>query len=126
MIVVFDSRCNLCIGYVQFLMRHDCRGRLDFVAAGSDRGRDIMVASGQSPDDPATMIVIDRDVRLLRSDAALAGIAALGGAWRGVLLAQIVPRGWRDAIYRGVARRRYRWFGGVAACAACDASRVRP
>lgn len=129
MIVVFDSMCNVCNAYVGFLKRHDRKARLSFVAARSSDGRAALVAGGQSPDDPSTMIVIDSDVLLLRSDAVLAAIAALGGGWRGVRLFALVPRAWRDALYTGFARRRYRWFGRAMPCAACGddvAPRARP
>ena len=29
---------------------------------------------------------------------------------------RLVPRGWRDAAYRALARNRYRWFGRHDTC----------
>lgn len=120
MIVVFDGMCRVCSGYVRFLERHDRQRRLLFVPAASAEGRAALLACGESPDDPSTMIVIDDGVRRLRSDAVLTAIAALGGGWRGVRLLAIVPRSWRDWLYSGFARRRYRWFGRVEVCPACE------
>ena len=42
--------------------------------------------------------------------------AVLGGAWRLLRAAAIVPEGLRDAAYGFVARNRYRWFGKVEHC----------
>lgn len=120
MIVVFDGMCNVCNGYVRFLQRRDRRDRLTFVTAGSDEGRRLLVAYGEAPDAPSTMIVIERGIQRVRSDAVLAAIAALGGGWRGIGLLRIIPRAVRDALYTGFARRRYRWFGQAPTCATCD------
>ncbi|MES3101659.1 thiol-disulfide oxidoreductase DCC family protein [Sphingomonas faeni] len=123
MIVVFDDHCNVCNFYVRCLKRHD-RDRLSFLPASSLRGREILLACDESPDDPATMIVIGPAGPLKRSDAVLAAIAELGGAWRMVRLFAYLPRGIRDTLYTGLAKHRYRWFGRTDLCTACE-ERVR-
>jgi len=52
----------------------------------------------------------------IRSDAALATLSSLRGAWRLVAVLRLVPRPLRDAVYGFVARRRTRWFGRLDAC----------
>ena len=51
-----------------------------------------------------------------QSDAVIAIALRLGGVWSLLGAARLVPRGLRDALYRAVARRRYRWFGAEDAC----------
>lgn len=63
----------------------------------------------ESPGTPAERVRV-------RSDAALAILARLGGAWRLATFLRVVPRPLRDAGYRFVARRRTRWFGRLEAC----------
>jgi predicted DCC family thiol-disulfide oxidoreductase YuxK len=63
----------------------------------------------ESPETPAERV-------RTRSDAALAIVAGLGGAWRLVAALRLVPRPIRDALYGFVARRRRRWFGRRDAC----------
>jgi predicted DCC family thiol-disulfide oxidoreductase YuxK len=121
MIVVFDGVCNACNRFVRFLSWRDSAGRLTFVPAQSARGAAMLTACGERPDDPSTMIVVDRGTTLLRSDAVIAAVAQLGGGWRVARLGRIVPQGLRDAAYTGFARRRYRWFGRTADCAVCGA-----
>jgi predicted DCC family thiol-disulfide oxidoreductase YuxK len=82
----------------------------------SDAGKALLVEFGIDPDDPATFLVLDRGERLTESDASIHVIAALGGAWRMLGAARIVPRPWRDALYRTLARNRYRWFGRRSVC----------
>ncbi|RZK14196.1 MAG: DUF393 domain-containing protein, partial [Hymenobacter sp.] len=40
----------------------------------------------------------------------------LGWPWRAATVGYLLPRAWRDALYRYVARHRYRWFGRQQAC----------
>jgi predicted DCC family thiol-disulfide oxidoreductase YuxK len=82
----------------------------------SDTGRALLSASGIDPDDPMTFLVIDRGRRLTESDAAIQVVTELGGVWKLIGIVRIIPRGWRDALYRLLARNRYRWFGKRATC----------
>jgi predicted DCC family thiol-disulfide oxidoreductase YuxK len=76
----------------------------------------LLSANGIDPDDPLTFLVIDRGRRMTESDAAIHVVTELGGAWRLIEIVRIVPRGWRDALYRLLARNRYRWFGKRSTC----------
>jgi predicted DCC family thiol-disulfide oxidoreductase YuxK len=82
----------------------------------SDAGKALLVEYGIDPDDPATFLVLDQGRRFTESDAAIHVIAALGIPWRIINVTRIVPRRWRDALYRLLARNRYRWFGRRSAC----------
>jgi predicted DCC family thiol-disulfide oxidoreductase YuxK len=62
-------------------------------------------------------VILDDGVGLrFRSDAALAILAGLGGAWRAAAWLRVIPRPLRDLVYRFVARYRHRWFGRREAC----------
>jgi predicted DCC family thiol-disulfide oxidoreductase YuxK len=65
-------------------------------------------------------VLVDGRESYTYSDASLLAIAALGGGWRLVLLARLIPKFLRDPAYRFVARRRYRWFGRSDTCRAPD------
>jgi predicted DCC family thiol-disulfide oxidoreductase YuxK len=79
-------------------------------------GRALLLEYGIDPEDPATFLVLDQGRRFVDSDAAIHVIGALGGLWRIIYAARIVPQRWRDAIYRLLARNRYRWFGRRSTC----------
>jgi predicted DCC family thiol-disulfide oxidoreductase YuxK len=36
--------------------------------------------------------------------------------WRMSNVAHILPKSWRDSLYRLLARNRYRWFGRRSTC----------
>jgi len=116
-IVLFDGHCTFCSGVVTFLVDRDPRGRLKFAALQSEAGRRLLAAHGlPMPDVPDTMVFIEGDRVLLRSDAALAITKHLSGLWPLARVGFVVPRFVRDAIYRIVARNRYRWFGHTEVC----------
>ncbi len=115
-LVLFDGVCSLCNGAVDFIIRHDQRGDIAFASLQSDVGRDAMVRTGHDPDALDTMVLVDGDGFWTRSDAALRIAGHMGGAWRVALALRIVPRFVRDAVYRVVARNRYRWFGKRESC----------
>jgi predicted DCC family thiol-disulfide oxidoreductase YuxK len=79
-------------------------------------GKALLAEYGIDPEDPETFLVLDEGRQLTQSDAAIHVIAALGGFWRMIHAARIVPQRWRDAIYRLLARNRYRWFGRRSTC----------
>lgn len=119
--VLFDGYCGLCDGAVRWLLRHDRRGALLY---GPLDGRAAGQVRARHPDLPSadeTIVLVEapgtgHERIRLRSDAALAILQHLGGAWRCAAVLRIVPRPLRDAVYRAVARRRTRWFGRLDAC----------
>jgi predicted DCC family thiol-disulfide oxidoreductase YuxK len=119
-VVFFDGHCALCAFWVRFLLARDRRHRYRFASLDSYAARASGISSppGSEPD----TVILMRDERLWeRSDAAIRIVAGLGGMWRACVLLLLVPRVIRDAVYRWVARNRYRWFGRTEACFLPDA-----
>jgi predicted DCC family thiol-disulfide oxidoreductase YuxK len=119
-IILFDGVCNLCNGFVQFVIRQDPAGRFRFAALQSAAGQAVLKAHGL---DAATLaaepdsVLLELDGQFYsHSDAVLLIARALGGPWRLLLAGYVLPRAWRDAAYRFVARHRYRWFGRQESC----------
>lgn len=115
-IVVFDGVCVLCSGGVRFLLRRDRAGRFRFAAMQSESGRRLLSDHGLDPRDPVSFLLLEGGRAYTDSGAALRILVLLGGWWRLAGAFYAVPRPLRDAIYRFVARRRYRWFGQRDAC----------
>jgi predicted DCC family thiol-disulfide oxidoreductase YuxK len=98
------------------MARHPLTSPFQLVPVQSEEGRSLLTAHGIDADDPATFLVLDGDLALRESDGAIHVITALGGLWRVARLVHWVPRTWRDALYRLLARNRYRWFGRRDVC----------
>lgn len=120
-IVVFDGVCNLCSGWVDFLLRHDRHGQFRFAAMQTEAGRALLTGSGLDPDDPLSFLLIDAKGAHTDSDAVLAILTRLGWPWRAASMFRLLPRALRDRGYRWLARNRYRWFGKKEACYLPDA-----
>lgn len=101
-LLLYDGTCGFCARSVQFILRHE-RGRHDLRFASLQRapelGGDSMVwrAGGRT---------------LLRSDAVIAAARYLGGVWSLLGAAgALLPRPFRDGLYRLVASHRHRLGG---------------
>jgi predicted DCC family thiol-disulfide oxidoreductase YuxK len=63
-----------------------------------------------------TLVYLRKGVFMQRSTAILYVARDMGGIWSLLFVFIIVPAAWRDALYRWVAVRRYRWWGKRAYC----------
>ena len=118
--ILFDGVCNLCNGFVQFVIRHDAAGRFRFAALQSDAGQALLATHGLAPEaiaaEPDSVLLLTGGRLYSHSDAVLRIAQGLGGPWRLAAVGQLLPRTLRDAAYRFVARHRYRWFGRQESC----------
>lgn len=117
-IILFDGVCNLCNGFVQFVIRHDAAGRFRFAALQSEAGQALLRQHQlPTPAEPDSVVLVTDGRAYTHSAAALGILQGLGGGWRQLgRLGQVFPRFLRDAVYRLIARYRYRWFGRQDAC----------
>jgi predicted DCC family thiol-disulfide oxidoreductase YuxK len=115
-IMVYDGFCNICSGWARFMSRHPIAPPFRHVAMQSEAGRALLTEKGIDPEDPATFLVLDRGLVLTDSEGAIHVMASLGGAWRLAHALRVMPKVWRDGLYRVLARNRYRWFGKRETC----------
>ena len=119
-VILFDGVCNLCHGFVQLIIRHDARRRFRFAALQSPAGQALLMAHGQpiTPPlaDPDSVLLLENGRVYAHSSAVLRIAGQLSGLWPLLGIGWALPRPWRDALYRYVARHRYRWFGRQESC----------
>lgn len=115
-IIVFDALCVLCSANAQFVLRHDRAHRFRLASMQGPVGAALLQAHGIDASDPDTIIVVDGARAWRDSDAVLAIYAGCGWPWRALAALRLVPRPLRDALYRWVARNRYRLFGRRETC----------
>ena len=115
-VIVFDGVCALCSRWVRFLLRFDRDGRYRFAAMQGVHGRQLLAGHGLDPDDPMSFLLLEGGRAWADSDAIVQVLRGLGGPWRLVAAVRVLPRAWRDAAYRALARNRYRWFGRHDTC----------
>jgi predicted DCC family thiol-disulfide oxidoreductase YuxK len=115
-LVVFDGECVLCSANAQLILKHDRHRRFRLTTAQGPLGQGLYRHFGRANVDSETMLVIRDGWLLTQSDGMLAMAESLGWPWRLLAIGKIVPRSWRDAAYRLVARNRFRLFGRRAQC----------
>lgn len=139
LVVVVDGDCALCIGLVEWIGRHiaaspaspvtptgsrDSAGvragvspqAVIFVPGQSDLGSEVLGRASVTDFD--SVLVVRDGVVLTESNAVLALATLLPRGYRALAaVGRAVPRSWRDAAYRAVARRRIRIWGRVEVCA---------
>ena len=116
-IVFFDGVCVLCNGFVDRIRRADREGRLRFAPLQGETASRLLPRLSHDPADWSVVYLDERGTHL-GADAVLEICRRLGGWWRVSDLLRVVPRTLRDALYRGIARGRYDWFGRRNACRA--------
>ena len=114
-VILFDGVCNLCNAWVQFVINRDPRARFVFAPLGGDVANELLrERSAQMGSD--SIILIEKGAIYDQSTAVLRIARRLSGAWPLAAAFLIVPKGLRDAVYRLIARNRYRWFGRRDVC----------
>jgi predicted DCC family thiol-disulfide oxidoreductase YuxK len=103
---------------VQWLVERDGDGRLRYASLQSQAPAAALIAAGI--DDPGTLpdsiVLVDAAGVHVRYSAILRIGATLGFPYSLGKVALIVPRPLRDAVYKTIARNRYRWFGRREVC----------
>jgi len=121
-LILYDGVCGLCNRFVQFILARDHADRFRFATLQSDLGREIVLRHGGDPSAISTVYLIENwgdeeaEHARIRGKAALYAIHRLGGIWRILGAARILPAFFLDAGYRLVARFRYRLFGRLETC----------
>ncbi|HVH44863.1 MAG TPA: DCC1-like thiol-disulfide oxidoreductase family protein [Labilithrix sp.] len=126
--VLFDGKCNLCNGSIQFVLDHERAPDLRFAPLQSNVARallerafgpdaaEALVRGATGSGDPDGLVVIEGARGWTHSDAALHIARYLRAPYRWLVAFAIVPRGLRDLVYRWIAKNRYRWFGKTETC----------
>lgn len=119
-VLLYDGVCGFCNRAVRTVLRFDGRGSLRFAALDSDFAREIVarhpaiagvdsVVFVDEPGGPGERVAV-------RSEAALRVADYLGGPWKLLTAARIVPAALRDLLYDRFAKFRYRIFGKYDSC----------
>ena len=114
-LVLFDGRCHLCARSVRFVLRRERRPYHHFAPLESALAQRLLIKHGVSSDIDAIVLVEGEHV-YTHSSAALRLCTALRWPWKACTAFLVVPRCIRDAVYRWIAKRRYRWFGQSDTC----------
>ena len=114
--ILFDGVCNLCNGFVRFVIARDPAARFRFAALTSPAAERILREAGVKLPLPDTIVLVEERTVYCRSDAPLRIARGLAFPWPLAYGLVAVPRFIRDRVYDVIARRRYKWFGRREMC----------
>jgi len=115
-IVFFDGVCNLCNGYVQWVIKNDPKGRIQFASLQSQQAENLLSNYVDQPSKLDTIYYLKDDTLYSHSDVVLEISKDLGGIYSLFYTFKIVPKIIRDAVYYFIAKNRYRFFGKKEKC----------
>ncbi len=115
-VMLYDGVCNVCNASVQWVIRHDPKAIFRFAALQSPIARELLKHTTIDPSQLNSVILIDGAHVLTASDALIAIARHLGPPWSLARVFLPLPRFIRNAVYRLIARNRYRVFGKREAC----------
>jgi predicted DCC family thiol-disulfide oxidoreductase YuxK len=115
-LILFDGVCNLCNGWVRFVIRRDPKGIFRFAAQQTPTAQAIIKDHMSSTGDLSSVILFEDNAISTESDAILRILGRLAPPWSWIALLRIIPRRVRDACYHFIARHRYQWFGRTEVC----------
>ena len=114
--ILFDGVCNLCNGFVKFVIKRDPKARFRFGALSSETARELLKDAGVHGSIPDSIVLIQDGHVYFRSDAPLRIVRGLTFPWPLFAVFAVVPRVIRDRVYDFIAAHRYRWFGRRDVC----------
>jgi predicted DCC family thiol-disulfide oxidoreductase YuxK len=119
-VLLYDGVCGFCNGAVRTILRLDRHRTLRFAALDSDFGR-AMIDRHPSLREVDTVVFVDNPGQAgervsVRTAAGLRVADYLGGPWKLLRVAAVIPAPVRDWLYDRFARVRYRVFGKYSSC----------
>jgi predicted DCC family thiol-disulfide oxidoreductase YuxK len=119
-VLLYDGVCGVCNAAVRTVLRFDPHGSLRFSALDSVFAKAIIErhAAIQNVD---SMVFVDDPGQpmervAVRSAAAQRVADYLGGPWKLLAVARVLPTPFRDWLYDRLAAIRYRIFGKYDSC----------
>ena len=114
-IVFFDGVCNLCNGFINFLVSRDKTRQFYIASLQGETAQNVLDANDiQSL---SSVILYSKDgKKYYQSTAVLKILTQLNTFYKIFYLGFILPRFLRDILYNFVAKNRYRFFGKKEFC----------
>ena len=115
-ILLFDGHCNLCNAWVQYIVKRDPVGKIRFASLQSKAGIRMLEEHKINKNYIDSLVLFEEEKYSVSSTAALRTLSFFAGWERHLQLLSVVPRPFRDLIYRLISGNRYKWFGRREYC----------
>jgi predicted DCC family thiol-disulfide oxidoreductase YuxK len=116
-IILFDGVCNLCNGFIQFVIKRDTNDLFRYASLQSELAQKLISERGIDTKIIDSVILIDPNIAYyIKSDAALQIGKNLKGYRTLSNVCNLIPSGLRNIVYDLIAKYRYRWYGKRDKC----------
>jgi predicted DCC family thiol-disulfide oxidoreductase YuxK len=115
-VILFDGICNLCCGWVQFLIRHDKKMKFRFASIQSESGERLLKSVGLNNNTLKTIVYIQGNEFFTESSAVLEILKEMGNIWTLFCILKLIPTPLRDRFYQLISKKRYEIFGKRSSC----------
>ena len=99
LVILFDGVCNLCNGWVNFVIDRDPDGQFRFASLQSELVKGL-TNEVSIPINSDTILLLDEGEVFQKSDAILRIVSRLNRGWPVLGLLRFVPRFLRDSAHR--------------------------
>lgn len=114
-IVFFDGICQLCNGFVDFLITRDSRKVLYYAPLQGSTASAVLNRNTSSTLD--SVVFVKEGQIFQKSKAVVMILKELPYPWKSLgLVGEYIPRFVADAVYERIAKNRYQWFGQKDSC----------
>ncbi len=115
-IILFDGVCNLCNGFVRFVLKNERNKVIRFASLQSTIGREIAHDQQIDLDKIDSIIFIKNQKSYIKTKAVLAVLPFLKPPLNILSIFKIIPTVFGDIAYDFIARNRYALFGKRENC----------
>lgn len=116
-IVFFDGECNLCNGFVQFVLQHEKKPQFSFAPLQGTTARRMLRGKPDfSGKNSKTIYLIKEGKYYAKSAAFLRIVAGLEGVWKITAVLLIIPPFLRNIVYDLISANRKRIWGTTKSC----------
>lgn len=109
-IILYDAGCKLCNTSIYFVLKKDKKKKFCILTQQSKEGQSLARKFETQPHSDSLLLIQNNKV-LIESEAVVQIFRQLPFPWRLFSVIKIIPKNWRDSVYRWVAANRYKWFG---------------
>lgn len=114
-LIIYDGVCNLCHGFIRFVLKHEKRPELGFVA-WQQLEEPLKSEISKTAFHNSTVVLLENQKLFFLSTAALRVTSYLKFPYNLLQVFFIFPPFFRNAVYRFIAKNRYQWFGKKSEC----------
>ena len=114
--MLYDGTCGLCHKSVQWILRHERDGAIQFAPLQGDTAEQLRSQFPEIPRTLESVVLVEGGRARLRSKAFLHVSRHLRAPWRWGYAVRWLPAFLLDLGYRFIARIRHRVWGHADAC----------